>query len=102
MNIQNAAAKGLHEVRREKAHVAGEADEIDLFLLERGDDVAVIGFAFEALGWNDASVDAPCAGTFDAGSAFAMADHYGYLSVWNASGRDAVRKRLEIRAATRQ
>jgi len=102
MNIQDASAKSLHKIGREQSHVAGEADEIDSFLLQRGDDLAVIGFAFEALGWNDASVDAARAGAFDAGSAFAMADDDGNLSVGNAAGGDTICKGFEIRAATRQ
>ena len=101
MNIQNAAAKGLHEVWGEQTHVAGETDEIDIFFLQRGDDLAVIGFAFEALGWNDASVDAARAGAFDAGSAFAMADDDGDLRIRDASGGDAVRERQIGRASCR-
>src|SRR6185437_10055915 len=99
MNIQDASAKGLHEIGREQTHIASEADEIDSFLLQGGDDLAVIGFAFEAPRWNDASVDAARAGAFDAGSAFAMADDDGDLSIGNAAGRHAVRERFEIRAA---
>src|SRR5579864_2752834 len=102
MNIQDASAKSLHKIGRDQSHVAGEADEINFLLLQRGDYLAVIGFALEALRWNDARVDAALASAFDARSVFAMADDNGDLSVGDASGGDAVRKRFEIRAAARQ
>src|SRR5690348_1832476 len=99
MDIEDASAKGLDEMRREKAHVAGEADEINTGGLERGDDEVIVGFAFEALRGDDFGGDAARAGALDAGGAFAMADDDGDFGVGNAAEADTLRERLKIRAA---
>src|SRR5258707_4569380 len=46
VNIEDALGKGGYEEGGEKAHVAGEADEIDFVFVEYGGDLSVVGFAF--------------------------------------------------------
>src|SRR6266436_5830234 len=54
VNIEDALGKGGYEEGGEKAHVAGEADEINFVFVENGGDLAVVGFAFEAFGGDGA------------------------------------------------
>ncbi len=53
MNVENAIGKGGDELRREKAHVAGQADQIDVVRFEAGDDVGVVFVALAAFGDED-------------------------------------------------
>src|ERR1700722_12317310 len=46
------------EVGGEQAHVSGEADEIGFGFLEGGDDLTVVGFAFETRAGDDARGEA--------------------------------------------
>src|SRR5258707_1439646 len=50
VNIEDALGKGGYEEGGEKAHVAGEADEINFVFVEYGGDLAVVGLAFLAFG----------------------------------------------------
>jgi len=45
VNVQNAVWKRGHKIRRQQAHVAGEADEIDFVLVQDRYNLAIIGFA---------------------------------------------------------
>src|SRR5579863_1109182 len=91
VNVEDATGEGGDEIRGEKAHVAGEADEIDFMLVEDGDDLAVVGFALKAFGGDGASGDASGFGAVEAGSAFAIADDDGDFGVGNAVCGNAVR-----------
>src|SRR4249920_2803191 len=92
VNVEDAVGEGGDEIRGEKAHVAGEADEIDFVFVEDGDDLAVVGFALEAFGGDGAGGDAAGFGTVEAGSAFAIADDDGDFGVGDAGCGNAVRE----------
>ena len=47
VNVEDAVGEGGDEIRREEAHVAGEADEVNFVLVEDGDDLAIVGFSLE-------------------------------------------------------
>ena len=100
VNVEDAIGEARDEKRGEEAHVAGEADEIDLVLVEDGDDLAVVGFAFEAFAWDGDSGDIAGFGAVKAGSVFAVADDDGDFGVGDASRGEAVRKGFEVGAAT--
>src|SRR6202790_4028455 len=102
VNIQNAIGKRSHEKRREQPHVSGEADEIDLLLAEDGDDLAVVGFALETFGGNDARRDFALLSLVNARRAFTVANDHGDFGIGNAAVGDAVREGLEVRAAAAQ
>jgi hypothetical protein len=102
VDIENAIGERGDEVGREQAHVSGEADEIDFGFVERGDDLAVEGFALEAFGGDDAGGQAAFFGAFDAGGAFAIAEDNGDFGVGDAGGVDAVGKRDKVGATTAQ
>src|SRR5258707_13082415 len=50
VNIEDALGKGGYEEGGEKAHIAGEADEINFVFVEYGGDEAGVSMADEALG----------------------------------------------------
>src|ERR1700727_337689 len=99
MNIQNAIGKRRYEVRGEQAHVSGETNQIYLAFLKSRDDLAVVSFAFETLGGDDARGQAAFLGAVDAGSAFAIAQDDGDFGVGDTSGVDAFRQSDKIRPA---
>lgn len=100
MNIQNAPVKLLDEIGREQAHESGQAHQIDACFLQRGNDLAIIGFAFEPLGWDDARGDFARGGAFQTRRALAIADDQADAGVGNASGGDAIGQSLEIGTAS--
>lgn len=102
VNIENALGKGGDKVGGKQAHVTGEADEVDAGFVEDGGDLAIVGFALEALGRQDFCGDAARFGAFDAGSAFAIADDNRDFRVGDAAGSDAIGKGFKIRAAAAQ
>ena len=99
MNIQDAVQKFCDKKRRQKAHVSGETDQLDLAFVENRSDLAVVHFALQAFRRNHARLDSTRLSALDAGRALAIADNDGDLRVRNSSRRDAFRQRLEIRAA---
>jgi len=99
VDVKDAVGEGGDEIRREKAHVAGEADEVDFVFVEDGDDLAVVGFALEAFGGDGTGGDAAGFGAVEAWSAFAIADDDGDIGVGDAGGGNAVREGFEVRAA---
>ena len=90
MDVEDAIGEGGDEIGREQAHVAGEADEIDLGFLQSGDDLAVVGFALEAFGGDNAGGEAALLGAVDSGGAIAIAEDEGDFGVGYAGGGDAV------------
>ena len=90
MDIEDAVRKGSYEIGGEQAHVSGETDQIDSAFVKGGDDLAVIGFALESFGRDDASREAALLGTVDAGGVFAIAEDDCDFGVGDALGVDAV------------
>src|SRR5260370_10591324 len=99
VNVQDAIWIFCDEEGRQQAHVSGEADEVDFVLVENGGDLAVVDFALKAFRRNHASGDSARFRALDARGAFAIANADGDFGVRNAACRDAIRERLEVRAA---
>ena len=66
MNIQDAVQKFCDKKGRQKAHVSGETDQLDLVLVENRSDLAVVHFAFQAFRRNHARLDSTCFRALDA------------------------------------
>jgi hypothetical protein len=100
VNIEDALGKGGYEEGGEKAHIAGEADEINFVFVEYGGDLAVIGFAFEAFGGDGARGNVAGGGAFEAGGAGLVANYDGDFGVRDAAGGDTIGEGFEVGAAT--
>src|SRR5882724_8470709 len=100
MNIQDALGKGGDEEWEEEAHVACEADEIDLVFAEDGGDLAVVGFALEAFGGDGAGGNVAGGGAFEAGGAGLVADDDGDFGAGDAACGDTIGEGFEVGAAT--
>src|ERR1700730_1022933 len=99
VNVEDAIGESGDEIWREKAHVTGEADEIDFVFVEDGEVLAIVGFALEAFGGDGAGGDAAGFGAVETGSAFAIADDDGDFGVGDAGGGNTVREGFEVGAA---
>jgi len=100
MNIQDAPGELLDEIGREQAHESGKTDKVHAGFPQGGDHLAVVGFALESPGRDDARGDIAGGGEIDARGAFAIADDEGDARVGDASGGDAIGQGHEIGAAT--
>ena len=99
VDVEDAIGKCGHEGRREQAHVAGEADEIHLRLVEALDEVEI------ALGWS-ASSDGDVVGgdakgmrCGEAGGVGLIGEDNGNLCVGNAAVGDCLVDGEEVGAA---
>ena len=99
MDVQDAIGKLGDKKRREQAHVAGQADEVNFVLVKNGGDLAVVGFALEAFRGDHAGLDSTRFGALETGRAFAIADDNGDFRDGDAARGNAFRERLEVRAA---
>jgi hypothetical protein len=99
MNIQDALGEGGYEEGRKEAHVAGQADQIDLVFVEDGGDLAVVDFAFKTLGGDCAGGNVAGGGAFEARGVRFVADYYGEFGVGNTSGADTIGEGFEVGAA---
>ena len=99
MNVQDSLGKSRYEEWREEAHVASEADEIDLVFVEDGGDLAVVGFAFEAFGGDGAGGNVAGGGALEAGGARLVADDDGDFGVGDEAGGDTIGEGFEVGAA---
>jgi hypothetical protein len=102
MDIEDAIGEGSDEIRRQQAHVAGEADQIDFVLVENGDHLAVEGFALKSFGWNDAGGEAALPGAIDPRGAVAIAEDNRDFGVGDAACGDAFGESLEVGTAATQ
>src|SRR6185503_12173348 len=59
MNIQDAVPIGCDEITGEKAHIPGKTNNLDLVMLERGDDLLVVLLAASSPSLNNACRQAP-------------------------------------------
>jgi hypothetical protein len=102
MNIQDAMRELLYEPRREQAHVAREADEINFVFDEGGYDFAVVIFARLTLRWDDSRSKTSLSSGLNARSVSAIRNHDGNLGAGYPAGRNAVGNRHEVGAASRE
>ena len=72
MNVDNAIGKSPDEVRREEAHIAGQADQINLRLLQRRYNLSIVLFADSPFGRNQLSLQAAPLGRVKATSISAV------------------------------
>src|SRR5208337_3414971 len=99
MDVQDALRELADEPGRKQAHVAGEADEIDLALIQSGYNFAVMHFALFAFGRNHERFEPALARGFDAGSVGPVRNHYRNARARNASSGNAISDGDEVRAA---
>ena len=67
MDVEDAVGEGCDKARREQAHVAGEADEVDVVFAQAGDEVGVVVGAGAAFGDVDGGGKVEVASGLDAG-----------------------------------
>ena len=79
VDVEDAIGEGLHEGRRDDAHVAGETDEIDLVRVEGGDHLAVVVGAVAAGGGDAHGGEVQLAGRGEAGGIFPVRENDGDL-----------------------
>ena len=99
MDIQNPMRKLLHEPGRQQPHVSGEANQIYVVLLQRGDDFTIMFLARLALRWNDQRIQATLAGSYDSRRIRPIGDDYRNQRIRNAARIDAVSDSDEVRPA---
>jgi len=99
MDVENAIGKGGDELRREQAHVAGEADEIDLAGAKGSDHVVVVLGAGAALGDEHFARQAQLSCGSDAGGIGDVGDYDGDFDVGQAAFGDRVGDGEEVGAA---
>src|SRR5262249_20132317 len=97
MNIQNTVRKLRHEVVAQQVHNPTQADQINLLLVQNGDDLAVVRFALQAFRWNQPRIEATLLRFLQTLRVRAVGDYDGDLSVRNLSAGDVVRNRHEVR-----
>ena len=102
VNIQNALRKRGHKIRRKQPHVASEANEVHVFLLQRRNHKLVVRFALQALRGNCARLDSAGARLLDSLRGFPVAHHNRDFGVGNAPRGHTGRQRVRIRAAPRK
>src|ERR1700686_172972 len=102
MNIQDALRKTLNEVRRQQAHITGQAHQINLVFAQNGNNLAVVRFTLKPSRRDDLSCDPSRVGAFNSLRAFAIGDNNSDVRIWNSARGNAVRKSFKIRAASAQ
>ena len=81
MDVEDAVGEGRDEGRRDDAHVAGEADEVDVVVMELGDHFGVVIGALAACGGDGEGGEAEVAGGGEAGGGFDVGEDDGDLGV---------------------
>jgi len=99
VDVEDAVGKGLDEGGRDDAHVAGEADEVDVVVIEAGDHFGVVVGTFAAGGGDDDGGEAEVSGGGEAGGVFDVGEDYGDFGVQEAMGIDGAVDGEEVRAS---
>ena len=68
MNVYDAIGKIPDEVRREEAHITGQADQINLRLLQRRYHLGIMILAYPAFGRNQLRMQTSLSGRLQTGS----------------------------------
>ena len=100
MDVQNAVGEGLNEFTREQAHVSSEADEIDVMLVEAGDDFGVMLSALASAGLDGDGIEAERAGGVETGCVGLVGDDDGDLAAGEFAGVDVFGDGEEVGAAS--
>ena len=85
VNVEDAVGECGDESGREQAHVAGEADEVDVMLAKAGDEVGVVVGARAAFGDEDSGRKVEVAGGLDARGVGDVGEDDGDLDVGEAA-----------------
>lgn len=72
VDVEDAVGKGADKIRREHAHVSGQADEIDAMLMQARNQLRVVGGAGATGGWNAEGGNLQLAGGVQPGGIFAV------------------------------
>ncbi len=99
VDVEDAVGEGLDEGGRDDAHVAGEADEVDLVVVEAGDHLGVVVGALAAGGGDGDGGQAEVSGGGEAGGVFDVGEDYGYFGVVEAVILDRAVDGEEVRAS---
>jgi hypothetical protein len=99
VDVEDAVGKGGDELRREEAHVAGQADEVDAVGAEAGEDIAIVVGAGAAFGDEESGGQAEIAGGGEAGSVGDIGDDEGDLNAGEAAFADVAPDGEEVGAA---
>src|SRR5271154_3007579 len=98
MDIQDALRKCLDKLRREQAHVSGEADQVGSMLPQGGDDFGIVLGALATIGLDDQRGKAALPSRGYTGRVGAIGDDNGDLSANEFSGMDTVGNGQEVRS----
>ncbi len=102
MDVEDAVGKGGDEAGGKQAHIAGEADQIDLVLAEAGDEVGVVVGAGAAFGDVNCGGKVEVAGGSDARGISDVGEDDGDFDVGEFSGPDRFGDGEEVGTATRE
>ena len=91
VDIDDAVGVGLDESGRDDAHVACEADEVDLVLVKAGDELGVLGVAGAAGGGDAEGGEAQFAGGLEAFGVFAVGEDDGDFGAGDTVFADGLR-----------
>ena len=98
VNVEDPVGEGGDELRRQEAHIAGEADEVDLMVLKAADDFGVVFGAGAAFGDEERGGDAERAGRFEAWGIGYVGDDDGDPRAGQAALVDGAVDGEEVRA----
>src|SRR5215213_5271138 len=101
MNIKGAVAESLYKIRGEKAHVAREADQINLMLMKRRDYFTVMLKARASTTLDCEDGESALLREPQARRIRVVTDDDGDTAFGNAPLGDGIRQRQHVRAATR-
>ena len=90
VDVEDAVGEGCGEGWRDDAHVSGEADEVDVVVVELGDHLGVVVGAFAACGGDGHGGEAEVASGGQAGGGFDVGEDDGDLGLETAFGDGAV------------
>src|SRR5262249_54307923 len=100
MNVQDPLAIGVKKHTRKDAHVARQADEIDLACLELRYDLPVVVCTGASATLDDSGRDSALFGLRQTLGARLVANNYSDLGVWDETFARGVRQRDHVRTAT--
>src|SRR5277367_5823081 len=100
VNIEDSLRKSTDKLRREQAHISGEAHEVDLMLSQGLNNLGFVLCSLTAVGFDDQRREATRTGRSDAGRVGAIGDDDRDLRSGKLSRRDAVGDGEEIRSST--
>src|ERR1700690_823807 len=100
MNVEDAPWELLHEPWREQAHVSGKTDQINLVLLQRSHDFAIMLGPVSALRRNCQRGKAKTTSGFNPARIRPVRNDHGDPSAGNPPSGDVPGDGLEVRAAS--